>query len=115
MCLAIPGKVVGITPENGLRMGRVDFGGIVKRVCLDFVPELEVGDYTIVHVGFALEKIDEETAEKTLAVFQQMGILDEELADGDEAFARAALAPQSNCPDGSCSSEPAGEQVSKAV
>jgi len=106
MCLAIPGKVVGIAEENGLRMGRVDFGGIIKRVCLDYVPELEIGDYTIVHVGFALSRIDEEEAQRTLAVFAQMGVLDEELADEEEQFARAAKAPQSNCRDGSCSVEP---------
>lgn len=106
MCLAIPGKVVGIAEENGLRMGRVDFGGIVKRVCLDYVPELEVGDYTIVHVGFALSKIDEEEAVRTLAVFAQMGALEDEFLEGEEAFARAAQAPQSACPDGSCAPEP---------
>ncbi len=105
MCLAIPGKVVSIAEENGLRMGRVDFGGIIKRVCLDYVPELEIGDYTIVHVGFALSKIDEQEAVRTLAVFAQMGVLEEELAEGDEAFARAAQAPQSACPDGSCAPE----------
>ncbi len=103
MCLAIPGKVESITVENDLRVGRVNFGGVVKRVCLDYVPELEVGDYTIVHVGFALSKIDEESAEKTLALFQEMGVLEEELAGEEEAFARAAAAPQSPCPDGSCS------------
>ncbi len=86
-------------------MGRVNFGGVVKRVCLDYVPEVEVGDYTIVHVGFALSKIDEETAEKTLADFREMGVLEEELAEGDEAFARAAAKPQSACPDGSCSNQ----------
>lgn len=102
MCLAIPGRVVDITEENGLRMGRVDFGGILKRVCLDYVPEVETGDYTIVHVGFALSKIDEGEALRTLEVFRQMGVLEEELAGSDEAFARAAAAPQSNCPDGSC-------------
>ncbi|MGD0732780.1 MAG: HypC/HybG/HupF family hydrogenase formation chaperone [Terracidiphilus sp.] len=105
MCLAIPGKVEEILEENGLRMGRVNFGGVVKRVCLDYVPEVVVGDYTIVHVGFALSKIDEETAEKTLADFREMGVLEEELADGDEAFARAAAKPQSACPDGNCSLE----------
>jgi hydrogenase expression/formation protein HypC len=105
MCLAIPGKVEEIAEENGLRMGRVNFGGVVKRVCLDYVPEVEVGDYTIVHVGFALSKIDEETAEKTLADFRAMGVLEEELADGDEAFARAAAKPSSPCPDGSCSTQ----------
>jgi hydrogenase expression/formation protein HypC len=103
MCLAIPGKVEEITTEGGLRMGRVNFGGVVKKVCLDYVPEVEVGDYTIVHVGFALSKIDEETAQKTLADFRAMGVLDEELASEEEAFARAAAAPQSSCPDGSCS------------
>lgn len=105
MCLAIPGKVEEITTEGDLRMGRVSFGGVVKRVCLDYVPEIQVGDYTIVHVGFALSKIDEESAEKTLAVFREMGMLDEELASEEEVFLRAATAPQSPCPDGSCDSK----------
>ena len=105
MCLAIPGKVVDIAQENGLRMGRVDFGGVIKRVCLDYVPEVEIGDYTIVHVGFALSKIDEEEALKTLEMLSQMGALEEELAEGDEAFARSAAVPLSPCPDGSCSTD----------
>ena len=99
MCLAIPGKVEEIASEGGLRVGRVNFGGVVKRVCLDYVPEVEVGDYTIVHVGFAISKIDEETAEQTLKDFRELGMLDEELADEEEAFARAAHAPQSACPE----------------
>jgi len=115
MCLAIPGKVEEITTEGDLRMGRVNFGGIVKRVCLDYVPEVEVGDYTIVHVGFALSKIDQEEAEKTLAVFREMGVLEEELAGEQDAFARAAVAPQSPCPDGSCASESTFEPVSNAA
>jgi hydrogenase expression/formation protein HypC len=102
MCLAIPGKVEEISEENGLRVGRVNFGGVIKRVCLDYVPEVVVGDYTIVHVGFALSKIDEDEAVRTLEVFRQMGVLDDELSDGEEAFARAATAPQMACPDGSC-------------
>ena len=106
MCLAIPGKVEEITTESGLRMGRVNFGWVVKRVCLDYVPEVEVGDYTIVHVGFAISKIDEETAQQTLADFREMGVLDEELAGEEEAFARSAKAPQSSCLDGNCSTEP---------
>jgi hydrogenase expression/formation protein HypC len=105
MCLAIPGKVEEILTEGDLRIGRVNFGGIIKRVCLDYVPEVEVGDYTIVHVGFALSKIDRDEAERTLAVFREMGMLNEELASEEEAFARAALAPQSPCPDGSCSAK----------
>ncbi len=89
-----------------MRVGRVNFGGVVKRVCLDYVPEIEVGDYAIVHVGFAISRVDEESAQKTLEVFRQMGMLDEELAGEEEQFARAAAARPSNCPDGSCSTEP---------
>jgi hydrogenase expression/formation protein HypC len=62
-----------------------------------------VGDYTIVHVGFGISKIDEETAEQTLAEFRAMGMLDEALAEGDEALEHAAGKPKSSCPDGSCS------------
>ncbi len=103
MCLAIPGRVEEISTEGLIRMGRVNFGGVVKRVCLDYVPEIAVGDYTIVHVGFALSKIDEETARQTLDDFRAMGVLDEELGTEEESFARAAVAAQSPCPDGSCS------------
>jgi hydrogenase expression/formation protein HypC len=106
MCLAIPGRVVSIGEESGLRMGRVDFGGVVKRVCLDYVPELEVGDYTIVHVGFALSKIDEAEAMRTLAMFRQLGVLDEELEDGEAAFARAAGASDRSGPGEPPSLEP---------
>jgi hydrogenase expression/formation protein HypC len=104
MCLAIPGRVEAISVDGALRMGRVNFGGVVRSVCLEYVPEVEIGDYTIVHVGFAIAKIDEESAQKTLEDFRQMGVLDEELASEEEAFRRAAATPQSNCPDGSCNS-----------
>lgn len=93
-------------------MGRVNFGGIVKRVCLDYVPEIEVGDYAIVHVGFALSKIDEESAVKTLAVFREMGMLQEELAGEEDAFARAAETKPSACPDGSCAADEVPDRVS---
>ena len=106
MCLAIPGRVEEITTDGLIRIGKVNFGGVVKKVCLDYVPEVEVGDYTIVHVGFALSKIDEETAKQTLEDFRAMGMLDDELASEEEAFARAAQRPQSTCPDGSCGAEP---------
>src|SRR5579862_3939141 len=102
MCLAIPGKVEQITTTGDIRMGRVNFGGVVKNVCLDYVPEVGIGDYTIVHVGFALSKIDEQSALETLELFRRMGTLDEELATEEEAFSRAAQRPQSPCPDGSC-------------
>ena len=102
MCLAIPGKVEQITTDGDIRIGRVNFGGVMKNVCLDYVPDVVVGDYTIVHVGFALSKIDEQSALETLELFRKMGALDEELATEEEAFKRAANGPQSNCPDGSC-------------
>jgi len=105
MCLAIPGRVEEITTDGLIRVGRVNFGGVVKSVCLDCVPDVEVGDYTIVHVGFAISKIDEKTAQETLALFREMGVLDEELAGEEEQFARAAGRPQSACPDGSCEVE----------
>ena len=78
MCLAVPGKVEEIYEADGTRMGKVNFGGVVKKVCLAFVPELELGDYTIVHVGFALSRIDEASAKETLAEFEKMGLLEEE-------------------------------------
>ena len=104
MCLAIPGRVEEITTDGLMRLGRVNFGGVVKRVCLDYVPEIVVGDYAVVHVGFAISRLDPETAEKTLDVFRQMGVLEEELASEEEAFARAAEKPPSPCPDGGCAS-----------
>jgi hydrogenase expression/formation protein HypC len=70
------------------------------------VPDIAVGEYTIVHVGFALSKIDETEALRTLALFEQLGVLQEELADGDEAFARAASGPQSDHPKPSRPVEP---------
>lgn len=81
MCLAIPGQVRSIYDSWGMRMGRVSFGGIVKEVCLAYLPDIEVGDYTIVHVGFAIAQVDEESARKTLENFQAMGLLDEEFGD----------------------------------
>ena len=85
MCLGIPGRVVAIYEADGIRMGKVDFDGIVKQVCLAYLPEIAVGDYTIVHVGFAISQVDEQSALETLALFQNLGILDEELqVKGDE-------------------------------
>ena len=73
MCLAIPGKVETITGADPLtRMGRVNFGGVIKEACLACVPEARVGDYVIVHVGFALSKVEEEEAQKIFAYLKQM-------------------------------------------
>jgi hydrogenase expression/formation protein HypC len=81
MCLGIPGKIIEIYEQAGLKMGRVDFGGVVKEACLAYVPQAQVGNYTIVHVGFALNVIDEEEAQKTLELFEQIGALDEEFGE----------------------------------
>lgn len=83
MCLGIPGKVLEITEVDGIRMGKVDFDGILKEVCLAYLPEIAVGDYTIVHVGFAITQLDEASAKETLALFHELGILDEELRAGE--------------------------------
>jgi hydrogenase expression/formation protein HypC len=72
MCLAIPGKVLSISGNGALRTGRVSFGGIVKDVSLAYVPEAEVGDYVIVHVGFAISVVDETQAARTLDDLKQM-------------------------------------------
>ncbi len=79
MCLGIPGKVQQIYEANGARMGKVNFGGIIKDVCLAYLPEIQVGDYTIVHVGFAISVIDEASAQETLRMFGELGVLNEEL------------------------------------
>jgi hydrogenase assembly chaperone HypC/HupF len=79
MCLGVPGKVEDIWETDGTRMAAVDFGGVRKEVCLAYVPDVTVGDYTIVHVGFALTKLDEKSALETLDLMRSVGILDEEL------------------------------------
>lgn len=79
MCLAIPGRIVEIYEEKGLRMGKLDFGGTVKRACLQYLPEVQIGDYALVHVGFALSKVDEEEAAKTYQLLEEMGEVQREL------------------------------------
>ena len=70
MCLGIPGRVIDIVEQNGILMGRVDFGGVVKEACLAMTPEAMVGDYVIVHAGFAISRLDEAAAEETLALLR---------------------------------------------
>jgi len=79
MCLAIPGKVAEIQMNEGVRTGRVLFGGIARQACLDFVPEARVNDYVLVHVGFAISVVDKEEAERTYALLESMGVLADEL------------------------------------
>jgi hydrogenase expression/formation protein HypC len=77
MCLAIPGKVIDTYVEHGVGMGRVDFGGVLKRVCLESVPDVSPGDYVLVHVGFALTKINEAEAKVVFELLRELGQLDE--------------------------------------
>ena len=78
MCLAIPGKIESISGDDPLsRMGKINFGGILKEACLAYVPEVNVGDYVIVHVGFALSKVDEDEAQKVFEYLKQIGELGE--------------------------------------
>ena len=79
MCLAIPGKLTDVEVKDGVRTGRVQFGGITRQACLDFVPEAQLGDYVMVHVGFAISLVDKEEAERTYALLETMGVLDDEL------------------------------------
>lgn len=79
MCLGVPGKIVEIYETEGLRMGKIDFGGITREACLAYVPETEIGDYTIIHVGFAISRLSEEEAQATLEILNEIADIDEEL------------------------------------
>jgi hydrogenase expression/formation protein HypC len=81
MCLAVPGKVLEIKERDGTRMATVDFGGVAKEVCCEYLPDLRAGEYAIVHVGFALQRLDEESARQTLELFAELGLLEEEFGD----------------------------------
>jgi hydrogenase expression/formation protein HypC len=83
MCLAVPGKVVEINGEGELRMGKVDFAGVQRQACLAYVPEVQLGDYVLVHVGFAISRIDEQAAQETLLALAEIEALGE--AEGPEA------------------------------
>lgn len=79
MCLAVPGRITEIWDDRGTRMATVDFDGIRKEICLAYLPDLNVDDYAIVHVGFAISQIDETRALETLEMFREIGVLAEEL------------------------------------
>ena len=81
MCLGIPGKIIEVYEAGGLPMGKVDFGGVTKECCLAYVPEATVGDYTIIHVGFALNVIDEAEALETLDLLREIDAIGEELGE----------------------------------
>jgi hydrogenase expression/formation protein HypC len=78
MCLGIPGKIMEIYEVNGLKMGKVDFGGVMREACLEYIPEAKIGDYTLIHVGFALNLISEDEAQETLELLHQIANVDNE-------------------------------------
>lgn len=79
MCLALPGQVVDVHDQGSTRFGTVDFDGTRREVCFASIPDVAVGEYVIVHVGFAIARVDESSARETLAMFRDLGLLDEEL------------------------------------
>ena len=87
MCLGVPGEILEITPdESGMTMGKVRFGGVAREVCLAYVPEAKVGEWVLVHVGFALNTLDEEEAKETLRLLEELG----EAAAEEDAIQEAA-------------------------
>jgi hydrogenase expression/formation protein HypC len=82
MCLAVPGKIIELYDRGGLKMAKVDFGGIFREACLDYVPEAKIGDYCVIHVGFALSLLNEEEAMETLDLLKEISNIEEELGSG---------------------------------
>lgn len=79
MCLGVPGKITKIYPKENMKMCEIDFGGVTREACLDFIPEAEVGDYVIIHVGFAITLLSEEEAMETLELLREISDIEEEL------------------------------------
>jgi len=75
MCLGIPGKVIELYETNGMKMSKVDFGGALREACLEYLPDIQVGDYTIVHVGFGISRVDEQEAMETMEMLREMEML----------------------------------------
>lgn len=90
MCLAVPGQVLSVAEVDGTRMAEVDFGGVRRQVCLQYIPDVQVGEYVMVHVGFAIQRLDEAAARETLTSLERLGVLEEEFGDGFEQAARQA-------------------------
>ena len=79
MCLGVPGKIIETYEAGGLRMAKIDFGGVVREACLAYVPEAEVGDFTVIHVGFAISMLSEREAQETISLLAEMMDLEEEI------------------------------------
>jgi hydrogenase expression/formation protein HypC len=82
MCLGVPGKIVETYEKGGLQMAKVDFGGVFREACLNYVPEAKVGEYCIIHVGFAISLLSESEAMETLELLKQIGSFEEEIGSG---------------------------------
>jgi hydrogenase expression/formation protein HypC len=83
MCLGVPGKIIEQYEANGLPMGKIDFGGTVREACLAYVPDAQIGDYTVIHVGFAISRLSEEEAQATLEILRDMVDIAEEIGPGN--------------------------------
>ncbi len=79
MCLGVPGKITEIYEAGGLKMGKVDFGGVTREACLEYVPDVQIGEYTVIHVGFAISQLSEEDAMETLKLLNEIADIEEEL------------------------------------
>jgi hydrogenase expression/formation protein HypC len=84
MCLGIPAKVIELYEANGMRMAKVDFGGVIKEACMEYLPEIKINDYTLIHVGFGLSIIDEKEAKETMEMLRQIDALGEEPESGQQ-------------------------------
>lgn len=84
MCLGVPGKITTIYTSGTLQMAKIDFGGVIREACVEAVPEAKVGDWTIIHAGFALNRMSEEEAQETLDVLRQLALIDEEITASEQ-------------------------------
>ncbi|NPV77650.1 MAG: HypC/HybG/HupF family hydrogenase formation chaperone [Anaerolineae bacterium] len=84
MCLGVPGKIIELYQSNGLKMCKVDFGGVIREACIEALPEAKLNDFTIVHAGFALSLLSEEEARETLDILSQLSIVEHELGEQEQ-------------------------------
>ena len=84
MCLGVPGKITAIYTSGTLQMAKIDFGGVIREACIEAVPEAKVGDWTIIHAGFALNMMNEEEAQETLDALRQLALIDEEIKTSEQ-------------------------------
>jgi hydrogenase expression/formation protein HypC len=100
MCLGVPGKVTSIRDDRGTKMATVDFGGVTKEICLAYVPDAQVGDYTIIHAGFAITLLDEASALETLTLMREVGLLDHEFGPDGSRLAQVDTGPPASSDTG---------------